>query len=196
MSQTQQLSPSIPQLLANLGTLQEELDEMGVGRAEKARRGTSNGNATGNAEDRRRRRLWLLSTYAADVVLVLTEGSTQRREVPRSTIDLYEAHEVIEVCRCYRCGKLLTLETLTVDRIKPGAQGGTYRRENIRPACGPCNEVTGGAVRRKTVHACLDCRREDPNGERRYPRKLQQWGQIERCATHLKQLRRARGKRS
>jgi len=50
-------------------------------------------------------------------------------------------------CRCYRCGKLLLLDTLTVDRIKPGCQGGTYRRENIRPACEDCNSRTGGALR-------------------------------------------------
>lgn len=196
MSQTQQLSPSIPQLLHNLGTLQQELDDMGAGRPGKARRGTSNGNDAGSAEDRRRRRLWLLTTYAADVVLVLPEGHIQAREVPRSTIDLYEPHEVIECCRCYRCGKLLTLETLTVDRIIPGAKGGRYRRDNIRPACSDCNEKTGGAVRRTPLHKCIDCRREDPRGERKHPRKLQKWGEIERCATHLKQLRRARGKRS
>jgi hypothetical protein len=33
-------------------------------------------------------------------------------------------------CRCYRCGRLLVLEVLTVDRILPG-----------------CNSETGGATR-------------------------------------------------
>lgn len=52
-------------------------------------------------------------------------------------------------CRCYRCGQLLTVDTVTVDRIRPGCQGGTYRRDNIRPACGTCNSSTGATVRRK-----------------------------------------------
>jgi hypothetical protein len=29
----------------------------------------------------------------------------------------------------------------------PGAHGGRYTHGNIRPACGPCNSETGGAVR-------------------------------------------------
>lgn len=50
-------------------------------------------------------------------------------------------------CRCYRCGCLLIVDTVTVDRIIPGCKGGTYRRNNIRPACGPCNSETGGRTR-------------------------------------------------
>jgi len=84
-----------------------------------ATRGTSNSNARGNAEDRRRRREWLLLTYSADVP---------------------------GCCRCYRCGTLLTDETVTVDRIIPGCKGGTYRRSNIRPACGTCNSSTGALL--------------------------------------------------
>jgi hypothetical protein len=49
-------------------------------------------------------------------------------------------------CRCYRCGELLTIETVTVDRIVPGCEGGTYARENIRPACGRDNSSTGGKI--------------------------------------------------
>jgi len=51
-------------------------------------------------------------------------------------------------CRCYRCGCILTLSTLTVDRIEPGAMGGRYTRDNIRPACVLCNSSTGARVRR------------------------------------------------
>ena len=47
--------------------------------------------------------------------------------------------------RCYRCGCLLSEQTLTVDRVKPGARGGRYTRDNIRPACMRCNADTGGA---------------------------------------------------
>ncbi len=90
-------------------------------------RGTTNGNARGGSADRRRRREWLVETFRADVDMPLG----------------------IPACRCYRCGKLLTADTVGVDRIIPGCQGGTYRRNNIRPACGPCNSITGGSVRRR-----------------------------------------------
>lgn len=110
-----------------------------------ARRGTTNGNARGGSDDRRRRREWLVAAYRANRDVV--------------TIDLFHGPLVIEVdlgtegaspaCRCYRCGALLTADTVTVDRIKPGCQGGTYRRENIRPACGTCNSQTGATTRRK-----------------------------------------------
>lgn len=78
-------------------------------------RGTSNSNARGSSRDRRARKVYLLATYG--------DG---------------------DQCWCYRCGVMLTFGTLTVDRKIPGALGGTYRRENIRPACGPCNSETGG----------------------------------------------------
>lgn len=86
-----------------------------AGEAVRTRRGTSNKNDRGNTTDRRNRRKWLAETYASDV----------------------PGH-----CRCYRCGVLLTQETLTVDRIIPGALGGTYVRNNIRPCCGACNSLT------------------------------------------------------
>ena len=81
-------------------------------------RGTTNGNARGSAADRRARRAWLMVTYASDIPTLV---------------------------RCYRCGWLLynpdetvaigqsfsvfyNTRPLTVDRIIPGCQGGTYRR--------------------------------------------------------------------
>lgn len=87
-----------------------------------ARRGTSNTNARGNSRDRLARRRWLSRVYQSDV------GSG--------------------TCRCYRCGLLLTVDTVTVDRIKPGCKGGRYVRSNIRPACARCNSETGSRVRR------------------------------------------------
>jgi len=83
-------------------------------------RGTTNRNARGSSNDRRARRRWLLQSWAADV-----DG----------------------FCRCYRCGCLLSDNTITVDRIVPGALGGGYTRDNIRPACSHCNSETGGSVR-------------------------------------------------
>jgi hypothetical protein len=83
-------------------------------------RGTSNRNARGSSYDRRARRAFLLATFG--------DGDT---------------------CPCYRCGATLDDSTITVDRIVPGRDGGTYRRGNIRPACGPCNSETGGALARR-----------------------------------------------
>ncbi len=106
-------------------------------------RGTSNGNSSGSSYTRRRRKAWLLETYRADV-----DGRLEQRpgvtqvwlvEVPRG--------EGEKACRCYRCGYLLVFATLTVDRIIPGDKGGTYRRNNIRPACGSCNSITGNEYR-------------------------------------------------
>jgi 5-methylcytosine-specific restriction endonuclease McrA len=103
-----------------------------------ATRGTTNGNARGGSDTRRRRREWLVETYRADVdaIDVRYIGGDQMVE-----------DVAIPACRCYRCGILLTADTVTVDRIVPGCKGGTYRRSNIRPACGSCNSITGGSLR-------------------------------------------------
>ncbi len=105
------------------------------------KRGTSNRNERGSSYSRRSRRAWMILTYAANVP---------------------------GFCRCYRCGGLLfnpdapveitpfhlarwgtqqlTAQPMTIDRIIPGCDGGTYRRNNIRPACGGCNSETGGPL--------------------------------------------------
>lgn len=45
-----------------------------------------------------------------------------------------------EFCPClYGCGTMLNSATLEADRIIPGSMGGTYRRENVIPACRSCN---------------------------------------------------------
>lgn len=46
-----------------------------------------------------------------------------------------EDFKVQPTCRCFHCGKLLTEDEVSPDRIVPGCEGGTYRRENLRPAC-------------------------------------------------------------
>ncbi len=42
-------------------------------------------------------------------------------------------------CPCSYCKKPLTFETMQVDRVIPGFQGGTYKRENCVPSCMECN---------------------------------------------------------
>jgi hypothetical protein len=79
-------------------------------------RGTSNSNSRGSSEDRRRRRRFLLDTFG--------DGTTAP-------------------CSFDGCPEVLTFETITVDRIIPGALGGRYTRDNIRPACGPHNFSDG-----------------------------------------------------
>lgn len=111
-----------------------------------SRRGTTNGNVRGGADDRRRRREWLVQTYRANRDVVMVE----MRSGPPLIVDVNPGTEGSSpACRCYRCGLLLTVETVTVDRIVPGCQGGTYRRDNIRPCCGRCNSQTGATTRSK-----------------------------------------------
>lgn len=43
---------------------------------------------------------------------------------------------------CFDCGERLPRERLEADRIEPG---GSYRHENIRPACRSCNARRGAA---------------------------------------------------
>jgi len=98
-------------------------------------RGTTNANARGSSANRARRREWLVETYRADADALTV---TSRFMLPVGF--------GVPACRCYRCGCLLTVVTVTIDRIIPGCKGGTYRRDNIRPACGPCNYETGGRL--------------------------------------------------
>lgn len=83
-------------------------------------RGTTNTNARGSAAARRARRQWLLNTFG--------DGQTAP-------------------C-AFECGAWVDIDSMTVDRFPiPGCDGGTYRRDNIRPACGHCNFASGGALR-------------------------------------------------
>lgn len=110
-------------------------------------RGTSNTNVRGNTCDRQARRTYLVDTFPADV-----GASVLYREGIAIDVQPYNprldgcAYVQRPACRCYRCGRLLVVETVTVDRIVPGCAGGTYRRNNIRPACAACNSSTGGAL--------------------------------------------------
>jgi 5-methylcytosine-specific restriction endonuclease McrA len=107
-------------------------------------RGTSNGNCAGSSRDRRARKAWLVATFRADVDLF----GIEQHEVPRG--------EGQPACRCYRCGVLLTVETVTADRIKPGIDGGTYKRSNLRPACMTCNAAEGSRLRWERARATTE----------------------------------------
>jgi hypothetical protein len=110
-----------------------------------SRRGTSNSNSAGSAEDRRRRKLWLLETYRADVDVFDGLSLSEPVEDGGGVLTVPVGEGEI-ACRCYRCGLLLIFDTLTVDRIKPGCQGGKYRRDNISPSCMLCAQKTGGRL--------------------------------------------------
>lgn len=79
-------------------------------------RGTSNSNVRGSSYSRRRRKQWLLDEFG--------DGVTAP-------------------CFAEGCDAVLTFDTITVDRIQLGKDGGSYRRENIRPACPPHNSSEG-----------------------------------------------------
>lgn len=80
------------------------------------RAGRSGGDDRGNAEDRRRRKRYLIETYG--------DGHTTR---------------------CAFCKAPLSYDTVTVDRFPvPGRAGGRYTRDNVRPACSLCNKEDQG----------------------------------------------------
>lgn len=110
-----------------------------------AARGTTNANARGNTRDRAARREWLVTTYRANVDAFVTLWGDVVEADPATVLDGCS----VPACRCYRCGALLTLDTVTVDRIVPGCNGGRYVRNNIRPACGGCNSETGARLARR-----------------------------------------------
>jgi hypothetical protein len=85
------------------------------------RRGTSNGNSRGGSDDRRKRRQYLVDTFGDGIVV--------------------DCALALPGCAGY-----LTVDTVTVDRIVPGCEGGTYRRSNIRPACASCNSKHGAQL--------------------------------------------------
>jgi hypothetical protein len=86
-------------------------------------RGTTNRNARGSVSDRQARKLWLLTTFG--------DGTSAPCALAVSS----------------KCQGTVTVDTITVDRYPvAGVDGGTYRRDNIRPACGPCNAADGARL--------------------------------------------------
>lgn len=83
-------------------------------------RGHRNSNERGGSADRRRRRQWLLNVFGDGTFAPCHEGE---------------------------CDTLVDLDTLHVDRILPAHQGGTYRRDNIRPHCPYHSRLQGARIR-------------------------------------------------
>jgi hypothetical protein len=117
-------------------------------------RGGSNGNERGGSKARAARRAWLVKTFRADVDVYRAtfhvEGSDEPVEYLIPVERSWPQLPTEPACRCYRCGELLTVDMVSADRIKPGCDGGTYARTNIRPACKRCNSVTGATTRKTT----------------------------------------------
>lgn len=90
--------------------------------ARRSKSGERQRNVRGSAADRRRRRAWLLETYAPE---------------------LGPAHAFCELRLSPACEQIVDTLTLSVDRIEPG---GAYVRGNIRPACTPCQNQQGGLI--------------------------------------------------
>lgn len=112
------------------------------------RRGTTNGNDRGNSETRRRRKLWMLEDgnwRANEDAWVIRVLDSEGEEVIIAA-GVPKGQGGVPAVRCWRCGTLLTFETMTIDRRIPGCKKGTYRRDNIRPACSACNSETGGKL--------------------------------------------------
>lgn len=103
-----------------------------------SRRAASERNGRGSAEDRRRRKTWLVEHWRADVDLPPDDKTWILTTMVRGS--------GVPACRCWECGKLLTVKTVIPDRIVPGCEGGTYRRENLRPHCKDCSERQGGQI--------------------------------------------------
>ena len=82
----------------------------------------------GSSYDRRARRAWLLSPEAG--------WGGDGEKVP---------------CSEPGCGAMVNMRTMYVDRIIPGEQGGTYRRDNIKPHCGSCSHKQGQRRMREKI---------------------------------------------
>lgn len=116
---------------------------------EQPKPGRNGGDARGSARARRRQREWLVQTYRADVDVITLDVAgrmlTLEADVREGLGALYGDGWRM-ACRCFRCGRLLTVDDVTRDRIIPGVEGGRYRRDNLRPACSFDNSSTGGSL--------------------------------------------------
>lgn len=88
------------------------------------------GDRRGNNVTRRARRLWVLRTFDPEL------GD----DVARCRLQLAGD----------RCHGVVDESTLSLDRID---RGGTYRRENIQPACVPCQNTQGALITKEARQA-------------------------------------------
>lgn len=71
-----------------------------------------------------------------------TPNSAHRRRLRQHCIDR-DGNGTTVLC-AFDCGTELTVETATLDRYPIGGHaGGTYRKDNVRAACGSCNSRHG-----------------------------------------------------
>lgn len=81
--------------------------------------------------------------------LNIIENRIQKKVRNRAHISKKEWYEICNKAkfRCQlSCGKLFQFRELSVDHIIPIARGGTHGRQNLQPACLPCNQKKGGRM--------------------------------------------------
>lgn len=128
------------------------------------RRSTSNSNTRGSSYQRRAHRQWLVEQFRADVDVIVVHDPVgeltiryreawQYRQMLRrlepGTSDPFSGmpYDLVPVCRCWRCGELLTAEEVSPDRWPvAGVDGGRYVKGNTRPSCESCNTKVGSAL--------------------------------------------------
>ena len=94
------------------------------------------GEKRGNSRDRANRKTWLLATFDTDL----------GPERARCHLRISKA-----------CVREVDRRGVTADRIDPG---GSYRHENIRPACRPCQNRQGALITRERREQWFAWRRE------------------------------------
>ena len=94
------------------------------------------GDRRGSSRNRAARRRWMLATFDPDL------GPDRAR----CQLGLSDA-----------CVGILDIHSVTADRIEPG---GTYRRENVQPACRPCQNRQGALITRERRAQWHEWRRE------------------------------------
>lgn len=128
------------------------------------RRSTSNSNSRGSSYQRRAHRQWLVQEFRADVDIIIVhdpigdltvrpnnrwEYDSMIRRLRPGSRNIFSgmSYELVTVCRCWRCGKLLTAEEVSPDRWPiAGVDGGRYVKGNTRPSCEACNTKVGSAL--------------------------------------------------
>jgi hypothetical protein len=108
--------------------------------------GRCNTNERGSSYCRRERKMWLLTKFSDGRCMC---GHVQNRH---KTLPYAGNHIACRHCECpkyrprvpcWECGAWVWFDTMVVDRIIPGEQGGRYTRDNIRIHCPKCSGRQG-----------------------------------------------------